>query len=366
MKIVVYEKVGGDWMGCRQDGQWPSIEGENFCVNPFITAALFISKQLGFINKPLAEELFNEAVRPILKIVSYFSGYYQDKLFVPFIGVSNSKLELRIEAGEGIINDLEERFEKMKDFKVQEFGVVELYEDPDFLLINCLDYYPMEGVGEALYAGFFVEGMERWNFYFGPRGQVPSSQVLEAAKGIIITGSRHCSYAQDGTWKETLMQILPEFINRGRIVGICFGHQLIARAFKGETSRNPSNKYIYKAEVISGPKTYKIMQSHGDCVSIIPPGFQCDFSSKSCRVESLRLFDRVLTFQGHPEYTEEFVKEFHLKLMKMRGKVSNKKLEKIKNLSPGSLDSFEIISEINSFLRSGFVNYNIGFGRAKI
>ena len=367
MKIVVFEKLSGDWLSYRQEsGEWPNVEGEGFCVNPFITAALLISKLLGFIKEPSGEELFNEAVRPILKIVSYFAGYYQDKLFVPFAGLGNCKFEVGVEAGEAVVSELEERFERMKGFRVEEFGVVESYEDPDFLLVNCLDYYPMEGVGEALYAGFFVEGMERWNFYFGPRGQVPRRQALEAAKGIVVTGSRHCSYAQDGTWKESLMEIFPEFINRGRIVGICFGHQLIARAFKGETSRNPSNKYIYRPETISGPTTYRIMESHGDCVSLIPPGFQCEFSSSSCQVESLRLFDKVLTFQGHPEYTEEFLKKFHLRTMKIRRQVPDQDLEKVENLAPGSLDSLEVISQINSFLRDGVLGYTIGLGKAKI
>lgn len=357
MKIIIYEKLSTDWCSYKQNHDYPSIEENNFYINPFITAALLISQILGITQKNDEDPLFNEQLRPILKLVSYFSGYYEDKLFVPFTGISNCKLDVDIDPK--IFHELKERFEKMKNFRVQEFGIVELYERPDFIIINCYDYYPMEGVAEALYAGFFVKDLEKWNFYFGPRDQVPADTALESAKGIIVTGSRHCSYVPDGTWKESLMTIFQDFISHGRLLGICFGHQLIARAFHGETSRNPSNRYIYKKETISGPTAFNLMESHGDCVSLIPPNFLSEFSSNSCQVESLRLSNKILTFQGHPEFTVQFIKNFHLKSMKMRGNISDKKFEKLQKLSEDSFDSIEIISNLNFFLRTGLTNYNI-------
>ena len=87
------------------------------------------------------------------------------------------------------------------------------------------------------------------------------------------------------------------------LIGICFGHQIIARALGGE---------VKKAETgwIAGPQTYRgpderpftVNAWHQDQVTRVPEGLEVFASGDDCPVAGLFEPGRILTFQPHPEF----------------------------------------------------------------
>ncbi|KAI8870966.1 class I glutamine amidotransferase-like protein [Ramicandelaber brevisporus] len=110
-----------------------------------------------------------------------------------------------------------------------------------------------------------------------------------------------------------------------RIVGICFGHQVLARAFGGKVTRNPQGWEVGYSVVDLTPlglellkpadsKTWanktsmRINQMHQDVVIEIQPGFEILGGNANCTAQAVVSDDRtILSMQGHPEYQGEFL-----------------------------------------------------------
>src|SRR5262245_23341815 len=68
-------------------------------------------------------------------------------------------------------------------------------------------------------------------------GEFPAS--VDAHDGYVITGSRHAAY-EELWWIERLVQLIRALdAQKHPLVGICFGHQLIARALGGNVFKAP-------------------------------------------------------------------------------------------------------------------------------
>jgi GMP synthase (glutamine-hydrolysing) len=94
------------------------------------------------------------------------------------------------------------------------------------------------------------------------------------------------------------------------ILGICAGHQYMAKHFGGEAApaRVPefgkSVVTVHEPDVLFDglPGTFEVWESHNDEVSILPKGFAALASSPTCAVQAMRARDRPLFgLQFHPE-----------------------------------------------------------------
>lgn len=95
------------------------------------------------------------------------------------------------------------------------------------------------------------------------------------------------------------------------ILGICAGHQYMARHFGGAAAPGGSefgaSKLILNGAADSGlfegvPKESTVWESHHDEVSVVPADFEILGSSEKCRVQAMRHRERpVFGLQFHPE-----------------------------------------------------------------
>ena len=99
------------------------------------------------------------------------------------------------------------------------------------------------------------------------------------------------------------------------MIGICFGHQMIAQALGGRTEKAEQGwgvgRQTYQMEktpawLDSTPPEFSILASHQDQVTELPDGAIRLASSGFCKNAAFTLGDHVLSFQGHPEFTKEF------------------------------------------------------------
>ncbi len=74
-----------------------------------------------------------------------------------------------------------------------------------------------------------------------PRSAAPLPR-LDTLEGVILTGS-HSMVTDNLAWSERIAAWLPDVVARGiPLLGICYGHQLLARAMGGDVADNPHGR----------------------------------------------------------------------------------------------------------------------------
>ncbi len=146
------------------------------------------------------------------------------------------------------------------------------------------------------------------------RESAPASGFADA---YVITGSK-CSVYDDLPWISPFVEFLRGEIAAERpIVGICFGHQLIAHYFGGEVRAAEQGWAVGVHEAhITVPldwmepaaPSFKILSSHQDQVMRMPDGAQLIASTPFCPVSGYVIGDKVLGLQGHPEFSKGYAK----------------------------------------------------------
>ncbi|WP_226898214.1 type 1 glutamine amidotransferase [Mangrovicoccus algicola] len=133
-------------------------------------------------------------------------------------------------------------------------------------------------------------------------GEFPDS--VEACDGWLVTGSPLGAY-EDHAFIPRLEAFLREIRAAGRpLVGICFGHQIIAQAFGGRVIRHPGGIKIGRQSYeVEGLGRLALNAWHGDQVVEVPEGAEIIATGEDVPVGAMRIGDRVLTLQTHPEMT---------------------------------------------------------------
>jgi GMP synthase-like glutamine amidotransferase len=131
-----------------------------------------------------------------------------------------------------------------------------------------------------------------------------------AADAWVVTGSR-CGVYDGYGWIVKLKSFL-RFVHREKVplVGICFGHQVIAEALGGKAEKFSGGWSCglqrYELEGWNGPVS--MLAWHQDQVVVPPPGAEIIMSSNFCRYAGMRIGDFTLTLQPHPEFTPDFLR----------------------------------------------------------
>ncbi|KAM6518647.1 hypothetical protein FSOLCH5_007410 [Fusarium solani] len=148
--------------------------------------------------------------------------------------------------------------------------------------------------------------------------ELHSYPALEDIDAILITGSRHTAFDND-PWIVKLVEYTKKAIetDRVRVVGICFGHQIIGRAAGAKLGRSDKGWEVAVTEVdltakgkeIFGLDKMRIHQMHRDIVSEFPPNSIPLGSNAICEVQAFYSPGRYISVQGHPEFTDEIISE---------------------------------------------------------
>ncbi len=149
-------------------------------------------------------------------------------------------------------------------------------------------------------------------------GEYPA---LAAHDAFLISGSRFSVYDSD-PWIARLEEYVRSLFHaRKPTVGICFGHQMMARALGGITAKAPQGWGIGKhvAEIIKpadwmqpAAPDYGVFVSHQDQVLRLPPGAELLARNAHCPNSMFIVDGLFLGIQGHPEFTGEFARDLAL------------------------------------------------------
>jgi len=152
-------------------------------------------------------------------------------------------------------------------------------------------------------------------FYDVRVGEWPESP--EACDSWLITGSVDGVY-DNLPWMVPLQQLIVEISQSGRpLIGICFGHQIIAAALGGVVEKSDKgwglglHTYNVNADSVGEhplPDTLRINAMHQDQVIQPPEGAEVFLSSEFCPCAGFFYGKNVVTFQAHPEFTHVYSK----------------------------------------------------------
>jgi GMP synthase-like glutamine amidotransferase len=122
------------------------------------------------------------------------------------------------------------------------------------------------------------------------------------ADGWIITGSKHGAY-DDLPFIAPLEDLIRgSFAAKVPIVGICFGHQIVAQAMGGKVVqfaggwRAGRETYDFEGEEVA------LTAWHQDQVVELPEGAEVIARSQHCEYAAMLYGRNALTIQAHPEY----------------------------------------------------------------
>lgn len=137
----------------------------------------------------------------------------------------------------------------------------------------------------------------------------------ERFDAYLVTGSKADSFGDD-PWIQTLKAYLLKLYERGdKLLGVCFGHQLLALVLGGKAERADLgwgvgvHRYTLAAHAPwMDPQVTELtlLISHQDQVTQLPKGATVIASSDFCPNAAYHVGDQVLCFQGHPEFVHDY------------------------------------------------------------
>ncbi len=147
-------------------------------------------------------------------------------------------------------------------------------------------------------------------------GPLPGPRDADA---FVITGSSS-SVAERAPWMLRTEQLVREIAAaRTALLGICFGHQLVAQALGGQVTRNPRGREIGTVRVertaddslFAGlPRAFDVHATHVDAVTTLPPRAEVLATTALDPVASFRVGDRVKAVQFHPEFDADVMRGY--------------------------------------------------------
>ena len=133
----------------------------------------------------------------------------------------------------------------------------------------------------------------------------PSS--ADAAQGWLITGSKHGAYDPLPFIPKLEALVREIYQRRQPLVGICFGHQIIAQALGGRVEKFSGGWSVGHTSYTLEGQPVSLNAWHQDQVVQCPSEAHILGSSDFCKYAFLGYGDHVFTVQAHPEFNSDFI-----------------------------------------------------------
>ncbi|KAJ3674658.1 hypothetical protein LUZ60_005274 [Juncus effusus] len=206
--------------------------------------------------------------------------------------------------------------------KPKTYAVLLCAEDSDYVKKAYGGYF-------GVFAALLAEEGEEWRLYRAVQGELPRGEEIEKFDGFVVTGS--CSDAHGNEpWILDLVDLLRKVNEKKKkVLGICFGHQILCRALGGRTGRakawdlgitciHPSHSTIRLLSSLNIPPHLPIIECHRDEVWELPSEAEIMAQSDKTGIEMFRYGDHIMGIQGHPEYSKDILQNILDRLLQRK------------------------------------------------
>lgn len=150
------------------------------------------------------------------------------------------------------------------------------------------------------------------------RAQDGLPEDLDACDGWLISGSNYSAY-ENREWIKKLGDWIKRLhAEKRKLIGICFGHQIIAQALGGQVARMDGGFEVdvcafqpvnLKSWMEPQLEWCRMIYYHQDHVSRLPEGAVSHGGDETCPCRMFSVGDHILGIQGHPEFEAEWTRE---------------------------------------------------------
>lgn len=185
------------------------------------------------------------------------------------------------------------------------FAVLLCAEDSEYVKKKYGGYF-------GVFVKMLAEEGEIWDMYRVAAGEFPDDEEIGNYDGFVITGSCNDAYGND-VWICRLLNLLKRLDSmKKKVLGICFGHQIVGRALGGKIGRASSGwdigvRTVNLSSSMRMPALLSIIECHRDEVLHLPPKVEVVAWSDKTGIEMFRYGDHMMGIQGHPEYTKDIL-----------------------------------------------------------
>jgi GMP synthase-like glutamine amidotransferase len=177
-------------------------------------------------------------------------------------------------------------------------------------------FQPIAGDYTAIFPALFarIGASVEWRIYDVSAGEFPVA--LDECDAYMTTGSRASAY-EVRDWIVRLKEFVRDLYRAGiPLIGICFGHQVIAEALGGRVAKagtgwgvgvhpltiDRREEWMEPFESAPG-----LLYLHQDQVVELPPGAVGLGHSDHCPVAIYRIDEQILCIQAHPELSARYL-----------------------------------------------------------
>ncbi|MGA0616946.1 type 1 glutamine amidotransferase [Paracoccus sp. KR1-242] len=220
-------------------------------------------------------------------------------------------------------------------------GILKCGQSPELLRGELGDYDTMfeqllDGRGFE-FTSYHVENM-----------QFPAS--VHDADGWLLTGSRHGAYEDHPFIRPLEAFIRDAYAAHVPMVGICFGHQIIAQALGGKVEKFGGGWSVGAQDYDFGGEPVTLNAWHQDQVVTRPEGAQVAATNGFCENAALVYDDRAFTVQAHPEFPDAFIQG--LIETRAKGVVPEPLLDRARARMGGPRQSSVMADRIETFFKA--------------
>ncbi|MBC9247131.1 type 1 glutamine amidotransferase [Paracoccus sp. 11-3] len=226
-------------------------------------------------------------------------------------------------------------------------GILQCGKSPAQLKADLGDYPDMF---VRLLAGrgfdFTVWDVEEMNF----------PDTVHEADGWLLTGSRHGAYEPHAFIPPLEDFIRQAYADQVPMVGICFGHQIIAQALGGKVVKYDGGWSVGTQDYDFEGEKLRLNAWHQDQVVDLPDDAEVIGRNTFCENAALVYNDRALTIQAHPEFDDSFVQG--LMDTRAKGVVPDELLTRAAGRMGEAKASARIADRIEAFFKQARVRVN--------
>ncbi|MCL1124934.1 glutamine amidotransferase-related protein [Shewanella surugensis] len=167
-----------------------------------------------------------------------------------------------------------------------------------------------------LFAALNLSEVPSFVFYRVMDGQYP--QHMDDCDGYITTGCRW-SVNYDEPWVHAFYMYINQLhVAKKKCIGICFGHQMMAKALGGEVAHSPNGWGVgvmtsqllqpmpWMARGVDDMSAFALVMSHQDQVIKLPEAAKVLAGSNFCPNGMFQIDTHFLGIQGHPEFSKGY------------------------------------------------------------